>query len=71
MQTEFSAGRQDADVGVSDEDYDYGDSCDMWSNLQVKLNIRISCDKHVQADDVLPQCTTQQDNGQLVNAINS
>jgi len=58
MQTEFSADRQDADAGDSDEDYDYGDSCDMWSNLQVKLNIRISCDKHVQADYVLPHWST-------------
>jgi hypothetical protein len=69
MQTEFSADRQDADVDESD-DYDYGDRCDMWSNLHVKLNIRISCDKYVQADDVLPQCT-QQDTDQLLNVINS
>jgi hypothetical protein len=68
MQHEFSADRQDADDD-SDEDYDYGDSCDMWSKLHVKLNIRNSCDKYVQAD-VLPQCT-EQDTYQLLNIINS
>lgn len=29
MQTEFGADRQDADVDESNEDYDYGDNCDM------------------------------------------
>lgn len=41
----------------------------MWSNLQVKLKIRIRCAKYVQADDVLPQCT-QQDTDQLLKVIN-
>jgi hypothetical protein len=55
----FSANGQDDDEDDSVEDCDYGDSCDMWSNLQVKLKITISCEESVQADDVQNRTLTK------------
>jgi hypothetical protein len=61
MKSGFSANGHDDDEEEEDsvEDCDYGDSCDMWSNLQVKLKITISCEESVPADDVQNRTLTK------------